>query len=572
MELLYNACIHTLDPARPAASALVIDGGRVVAVGGEELLAEFDHAGRNDMGGRIILPGLTDAHIHLQEYAISLQAVDCEVETKGEILDRVAERIRQTPPGEWVRGHGWNQNTWGGEWPTAADLEAVAPENPVCLTAKSLHVSWANSTALQLAGITASTPDPANGQIQRDAHGNPTGLLFEEAMKLVAEAIPEPRPETLAKTFQQLIPALFRMGLTGVHDFDKRTCFQALQILHERGELRLRVVKSIPLELLPQAAELGLRSGFGDDILRIGSVKLFADGALGPHTGAMFEAYVDDPQNRGILILNGEQFFEHGRLAVENGLSLAVHAIGDRAVHEVLEGFTLLRAYEREQGLPVLRHRIEHVQTIHPEDAGRLGELELIASMQPVHAPSDMFMADRLLGERAAFSYAWRTQLQHGTRLAFGSDAPVENPDPFHGLHAAVTRCRADGFPGPDGWFPEQRLTVHEALTGFTLGPAYAAGMDDRLGRLSTGFLADLIVVETDPFTCDPAEIYAIQPVATMVGGEWVWQAGGSIDEHTIDSRRFGAPFGRAPREERSHHRGGFAEGSGLSEGKASSR
>ena len=525
MELLHNARIHTLDPVRPDASALVIEAGRIVAVGGEELLTEFNPAGQKDMGGRIILPGLTDAHIHLQEYAISLQAVDCELDTREEILNRVAEQIHRLLPGEWVRGHGWNQNTWGGEWPTAADLDAVAPEDPIYLTAKSLHVSWANSTALKLAGITASTPDPADGYIQRDAHGHPTGLLFEAAVKLVEAAIPQPRPETLAKIFQQLIPDLFRMGLTGVHDFDKRTCFQALQILHERGELRLRVVKSIPLELLPQAAELGLRSGFGDDILRIGSVKLFADGALGPHTGAMFEAYVDDPQNRGILILNGEQFFEYGRLAAKNGLSLAVHAIGDRAVHEILEGFTLLRAYEREQGLPVLRHRFEHVQTIHPEDAGRLGELELIASMQPVHAPSDMFMADQFLGRRAALSYAWRTQLQHGARLAFGSDAPVENPNPFHGLHAAVTRCRADGSPGPDGWYPEQRLTVHDALAGFTLGPAYAAGMEDRLGRLSAGFLADLIVVETDPFKCDPAEIFAIQPVATMVGGEWVWQA-----------------------------------------------
>lgn len=525
MELLHNARIHTLDPARPTASALVIEGGCVVAVGGEELLAEFNPAGRKDMGGRIILPGLTDAHIHLQEYAISLQAVDCEVDTKGEILNRVAEHIRQTPRGEWVRGHGWNQNSWGGEWPTAADLDAVAPENPTYLTAKSLHVSWANSAALKLAGITASTPDPVNGYIQHDARGYPTGLLFETAVKLVETVIPEPCPEALAKIFQQLIPDLWRMGLTGVHDFDKRTCFQALQILHQRGELRFRVVKSIPLELLPQAAELGLRSGFGDDLLRIGSVKLFADGALGPHTGAMFEQYVDDPQNRGILMVNGEQLFEHGRLAAENGLSLAVHAIGDRAVHEVLEGFDRLRAYERERGLPVLRHRIEHVQTIHPEDVGRLEELELIASMQPVHAPSDMFMADRLLGERAALSYAWRTQLQHGVRLAFGSDAPVESPDPFHGLHAAVTRRRADGSPGPEGWFPEQRLTVHEALAGFTLGPAFAAGMEDRLGRLSTGFLADLIVVETDPFTCDPAEMVAIQPVATMVGGEWVWQA-----------------------------------------------
>jgi predicted amidohydrolase YtcJ len=525
MKLIHNARVYTLESAHPVASALAIDSGCVVAAGGEELLAEYGCAGREDMGGRVILPGLTDAHIHLQEYALSLQEVDCAVESRQEILHRLAESLRNTPRGEWVRGHGWDQNAWGGEWPTAADLDAVSPQNPVYLTARSLHVSWVNSAALQLAGITASTPDPANGRIQRDARGYPTGIVFEEAVKLVETVIPEPTPETLAKTFQQLIPKLWSMGLTGVHDFDKRTCFMALQLLHARGELRLRVVKSIPFELFSQAVELGLHSGFGDDFLRIGSIKLFADGALGPHTGAMFDPYVDEPQNCGILILKAEDLFEVGRRAAESGLSLAVHAIGDRAVHEVLDGFARLRDYERERSLPASRHRIEHVQTILPEDAGRLAGLGIIASMQPVHAPSDMFMADRFLGGRAAFSYAWRTLLEHGVRLAFGSDAPVESSNPFHGLHAAVTRCRPDGFPGPDGWFPKQRLTVSAALAGFTSGPAYSAGMEDRLGRLSAGFLADLIVIETDPFTCDPAELYAIQPVATMVGGDWVWQS-----------------------------------------------
>jgi predicted amidohydrolase YtcJ len=315
------------------------------------------------------------------------------------------------------------------------------------------------------------------------------------------------------------------LGITGVHDFDGRACFMALQILQARGQLRLRVLKSIPYELISQAVDLGLRSGFGDDFLRIGSVKLFADGALGTHTAAMFASYVDEPQNRGILLLNADNIFDYGRQAAAGGLSLAVHAIGDRAVHEVLDGFARLRNYEREYALPALRHRMEHVQTILPEDAGRLAGLDLIASMQPVHAPSDMLMADRLLGERAAFSYSWRTQLEHGARLAFGSDAPVESANPFHGIHAAVTRCRVDGSPAPDGWFPQQRLPVGTALAGFTSGPAYAAGMEDRLGQVSAGFLADLIVLETDPFTCAPADLYAIRPVATMVAGDWVWQS-----------------------------------------------
>jgi predicted amidohydrolase YtcJ len=525
MKLIHNARIYTLQAASPVASTLVIEAGRVVAAGGEELLAEYEHAEHADMGGRVILPGLTDAHIHLHELALRQQVVDCELDSRDEILRRVAERARKSPNGEWVRGHGWNQNSWGGDWPSAGDLDAVMPQNPVYLTAKSLHAAWLNSAALKLAGIAASTPDPVNGRIQRDARGNPTGIVFEQAVKLVETIIPEQAPEALAETFQQLIPGLWSMGLTGVHDFDKWTCFKALQLLREREALRLRVMKSIPQESFPQAAGLGLHSGFGDDLLRIGSVKLFADGALGPHTGAMFDPYEDEPDNLGMLILDGEKLFAFGRQAADSGFSLAVHAIGDRAVHEVLDGFARLREYERECGLPALRHRIEHVQTIHPQDAGRLDGLDIIASMQPIHAPSDMFMADRLLGKRAAFSYAWRTLLVCGARLAFGSDAPVEDPNPFHGLHAAVTRCRADGTPGLDGWFPEQRLSFSSALEGFTSGPAYAAGMEDRLGRLSAGFLADLIVVETDPFTCVPAELFAIQPVATMVGGEWVWQS-----------------------------------------------
>jgi predicted amidohydrolase YtcJ len=525
MKLLYNARVYTLESSRPIASALAIEAGHIFAVGGNEMMTGFKSAEHEDMGGRVILPGLTDAHLHLQEYALSLQVVDCEVGSRQEILNRVAERTRVTPYGDWVLGHGWNQNVWGGEWPTAAELDAVSPHNPVYLTAKSLHVSWANSIALKLAGLDASTPDPVNGRLQRDPGGHPNGIVFEDAVNLVTAVIPEPTPEFLAKTFQQLIPKLWSMGLTGVHDFDKRTCFLALQLLHARGELCLRVVKAIPWKLLSQAVELGLNSGFGDDILKIGSVKLFADGALGPHTGALFDPYVDEPQNRGILILNSEKLYDFGRLAADSGLSLAVHAIGDRAVHEVLDGFARLRDYEREHGLPALRHRIEHVQTIHPEDAGRLAELGIIASMQPIHATSDMFVADRLLGKRAAFSYAWRTQLECGARLVFGSDAPVENPNPFLGLHAAVTRCRVDGSPGPEGWFPEQRLTVGAALEGFTTGPAYASGMENCLGRLSAGFLADLTIVETDPFTCNPTELHAIQPVRTMVGGDWVWQS-----------------------------------------------
>jgi predicted amidohydrolase YtcJ len=341
----------------------------------------------------------------------------------------------------------------------------------------------------------------------------------------VEKIIPEPSPEGLVGMLRTAQPGLWRLGLTGVHDFDRRDCFTALQLLHASGELKLRVLKSLPLDDLPQAVGLGLRSGFGDDMLRIGNVKGFMDGALGPQTAAMLAPYEGSPDDCGILIMDADELFEHARLAAQSGLSMAVHAIGDRAVHQALEAFRQLRDYERDVlGTPGLRHRIEHVQLVHPDDLGGLAELEIIASMQPLHATSDMLMADRHWGERTSLAYAPRAQLQAGGRLIFGSDAPVETPNPFLGLHAAVTRRREDGSPGPDGWHPEQRLSLTEALCGFTAGAAYAAGMEDRLGRLSPGCLADLIALATDPFACDPHELQFLQPTRTMVGGEWVYR------------------------------------------------
>jgi predicted amidohydrolase YtcJ len=543
MKILYNARIHTLDAARPVVSALAIERERILAIGEtEDLLSEFDRAEKLDMGGKTILPGLTDAHLHLQHYALSLQKIDCETNTLEECLRRVEERVHAAKPGEWILGHGWNQNTWspspagggakgspakrgeGGLWPSAADLDKISPNNPVYLTAKSLHASWANSAALKLAGVNTNSPDPLNGQLQRDEHGNLTGILLETAMELVSRVIPEPSVAAVAEAIDAAQPILWRMGLTGVHDFDRRACFMALQALHGQGKLKLRVTKSIPLDDLDHAARLGLRTGFGDDRLRIGSVKAFMDGALGPRTAAMFQPYLDEPENRGILNMDAEELFESGRRAVEVGLSMAVHAIGDRANHEALDAYEQLRRFERDQGLPPLKHRIEHVQVLHPDDAGRLAQLGIIASMQPVHATSDMHMADRYWGERAALSYAWQTQLQRGARLAFGSDAPVESPNPFLGLHAAVTRQRADGSPVQEGWYPEQRLSLQEAVEAYTLGPAYTSGMETRLGKLSPGYLADLIVLQQDPFAVPPTALLEMESSATMLGGEWVWQ------------------------------------------------
>jgi len=427
MKLLHNAHIHTQNPAQPTASAIAIDRERILAVGeAADLFTQYPRAEKQDMQGHVIMPGLTDAHLHLKHYSLALQKIDCEVDTKEECLRRVAERVKESKPGEWILGHGWNQNVWqppplpSGEgpgvraWPHASELDTIAPNNPVYLTAKSLHAAWANSRAMQMANINMQTPDPHNGQIQRDENGHATGVLLETAMELVGNIIPEPSIAEIAAAIEKAQPILWKLGLTGVHDFDRRDSFMALQQLHAQHKLKLRVLKNIPVELLNEAYALGLRGGFGDDMLRIGNVKVFMDGALGPHTAAMFQPYIGEDGNRGILNMDGEELFEHGRKAAQVGLGLTVHAIGDRANHEVLNAYEQLRIYEKQSRLPALRHRIEHVQVIHPDDAPRLAQLQVVASMQPIHATSDMLMADRYWGERSRLAYAMKTQLDFG--------------------------------------------------------------------------------------------------------------------------------------------------------------
>lgn len=526
--VIHNAQIHTLQPGRPEATALAIEGDEICAIGSDaNILHEFPDAQAYNAEGRVIIPGLTDAHIHLEQYALGQRKIDCETPTRRECLERVAERARQAPPGTWVLGHGWNQNNWPEGFGDSYDLDRVAPHNPVYLTAKSLHAGWANNKALRLAGIKAKTKDPQGGRLGRNPDGSLNGILFESAMNLVENKIPQTTTPQVEQAILHAQSLLLQMGLTGVHDFDSGQCFLALQHLHKSDLLQLRVTKSIPWEDLSSVTRLGLRTGMGDSMLRIGSLKGFADGALGPHTAAMLAPYEDDPHNTGILMLSTAELYKYGRMAVDAGLSLAIHAIGDHAVREVLQAFSQLRSYETSQPLPnkaPLRHRIEHLQVIHPDDRARLAESGLIASMQPIHAISDMDMANKYWGKRAALSYAWRTQHERGAVLAFGSDAPVDSPNPFLGLHAAVTRRRVDGSPGEQGWYPEQRLSVEEALHGFTTGPAYATGLEDCLGRLAPGYLADLLVLDTDIFHCDPMQIKETRPVATMVGGAWVWQ------------------------------------------------
>jgi len=531
--LLVNGHIYTMDLGRPRVSALAVVEGRVRVVGDGELR---DLAGPEteviDLERRCVLPGLSDAHIHLEWFALGLQQVDLTgARSLEEMLERVAERVRVVPPGEWVLGRGWDQEQWPERrFPTAADLDRVAPHHPVALTAKSGHALVANTMALRRAGICAETPDPEGGRIERDAAGQPTGLLLEEAMAQVRGAIPHPDAEAVAEALPAAFQRAWEVGITTVHDMDDLVAFEAFQRLRAEGRLGLRVVKYLPLEAAGLALALGLQAGFGDDWLRIGGIKVFADGALGPRTAAMLEPYEGEPDNLGILTIEPEALEDLARRATAGGLPLAIHAIGDRANRMVLD--VLERVRTTAEGDPGrgdspsrphgLLHRIEHVQLLHPDDVGRLAALGVIASMQPIHATQDAPMADRYWGARCATAYAWRSLLDAGTVLAFGSDCPVEDLNPFLGIHAAVTRVRPDGYGGPEGWYPAQRVSVEEAVRAYTWGAAYAAGMEDRLGSLSPGRWADLVVLDRDIFACDPHAIAETRVVGTMIGGRWV--------------------------------------------------
>jgi predicted amidohydrolase YtcJ len=542
-SLLFNGRIYTMDAGRPFARAVAMMGNRILAVGNDDELRALLRPGGQaiDLQGRAVIPGLIDAHIHFGWYSIGIYQGHVNLDnvpTRAEAVARIAAAARRIPPGRWIQGAGWNKNIWpdaspvGAGFPTAADLDAVAPGHPVALEDKSHHATWANSRALELAGITASTPDPPGGEIVRDAAGQPTGMLLETAAELVHQAIPAPDVDTMVAALRQGTAAAQRLGLTGFHDPGHPTVLAALQVLKMQGELGLRATVHIPTEELGAAVELGLRSGLGDEYLRIGGVKLFADGALGPQTGHMLAPYAGTTDTYGIPTHPSAELRHLIHRAHQAGLSVAVHAIGDAANRAVLDAIEQERRTEKAAGsstlrFPSLPDRIEHVQLLHPDDVPRLVQLGVVASMQPIHATSDMEMAERYWGRRCDLAYAWRSVLGSGAHLAFGSDCPVETLDPLAGIHAAVTRRRAGGSPGPAGWIPAQRLSVAEAVHAYTLGAAYASGEMRLKGSLVPGKLADLVVLSHDIFQIDPMEILETRVEMTVLDGRIVYRVEG---------------------------------------------
>jgi predicted amidohydrolase YtcJ len=524
--VLYNGSIYTMDAARPRAQAVAIAGNRIRALGDDAAMRALLSPGSEaiDLHGHTVVPGFVDSHLHFMSYGRGLSEIDLAgVPSLDEALARVAARAATTPSGQWLIGRGWDHSLWaGGRFPTRHDLDRVAPDHPVWLTRKCGHAGWANSRALQLADIDAASADPPGGAITRDpATGEPTGILKDTAMELIDRLFDDPPAGEGAEAIRAAMANAHRHGLVGIHTMEGAAAFRAFQKLRDEGELKLRVLMQIPQENLDAAIQAGIQSGFGDRRLRIGGVKIFSDGALGARTAHMLAPFEGEPDNVGLAMADAGQLRDLVSKASRAGIAVFVHAIGDRANREVLDAIEASR--RAGEGLH-LRHRIEHVQLIHPDDVPRLAQLGVIASMQPLHATQDMLLADALWGARSSGAYAFRSLLDAGAVLAFGSDCPVEDLNVIKGIHAAVTRRRADGSPGPDGWYPEQRLTVAEAVFAYTAGAAYASGEEAVRGTLAAGKLADLAVLSQDIFAVDPMDILGTKVVATLFDGEFVYR------------------------------------------------
>ena len=530
-SILHNGSIYTVDPRKPRAEAVAIERGKFVAVGRDYEILPLASQGTEivNLGGRSVTPGLIDAHVHFERLAATLIRTDLlDVPSLDEAVQRVAQAAASKEPDEWVHGYGWAHDLWPDPSPpTAADLDRVAGHCPVLLDHRIfLHEAWVNSRALEIAGITAQTPDPPGGKIQRDDSGNPTGILFEEAVTLVSRHVPALSTPKLAEAMRKAQELCWQKGLVGLHDLDGAACFRALQWLHRRGQLGLRIVKNLPVDLMDHAIALGLQSGFGDGFLRIGSIKIFADGALGTRSALMFAPYGDDPGNRGIAVTDKALMAEQAYQASEKGLSLAIHAIGDKAVHDVLDVLETVRANEAKRGIPPqqLRHRIEHLQICASADRARLAPLNVVASMNPVHVVSDRDVVDEILGERGRSTHAYRDILETGTLVVFSSDAPFAPIDPWQGIMAAVMR-QAPEPPFNRAWYPDQRLTLAEAIFGFTMAAAITSGQEQRQGSISVEKYADLALFDRDIFALDPESYPAVSIAGTMVNGKFTYRA-----------------------------------------------
>jgi len=524
-RVLHNVTGYTsTDDGLVSFKALVIgDDGRVLATGGEELLADFPDAVPIDGQDRYVLPGLIDSHGHVSsEGLLNVELNVTGTESIDDAVDMIAAYARENPGTGWIKGRGWNQVLWPvREFPTAAAIDAVVADRPVWLNRIDGHAGWANSKALALAGIDDDTPDPVGGRILRDANGRATGTLVDNAMDLVSSKIPPLSKDEIRKAFAAAFRDLISLGLTGVHDagisIDEAEVYMSMA---DSGEMPMRIY-AMMWEAGANLDAIGRPIvAYGNDHLDIRAVKLLADGALGSRGAAMIDPYEDDTENRGLRMYTQDEVNAKVKKANGMGFQVGIHAIGDFGNRQALDAFEFAQG-----GRPSpLRNRVEHAQIIALDDIPRFAELGVIASIQATHATSDMNMAeDRIGPERLKGAYAWRKLLDSGAVIANGSDFPVELANPMHGLYASVTRQSRAGLP-TGGWHAEEALSREEALHSFTLAAAFAAHQEDRLGSLEPGKWADFIVIDRDYMTVPASEIDDIVVLQTWVGGDVVYE------------------------------------------------
>lgn len=514
----------TTEGIREFSVLLISDDGRVAATGDESLLNQHPDAIRIDGNGRTLLPGLTDGHAHLSGYGLLQRNLDLfGTASLRDAIEQIGAYAARNPHARWIQGRGWNQVLWTPrEFPSASDIDAVVADRPVWLRRVDGHAGWANSRAMEIAGITDDTPDPVGGRIVRDGNGKATGMFIDKAMALVASHIAPPDKDDIREIYRAAFNGLVPYGMTGVHDAGVNiTEAEVLVSMADDSELGLRVYA-----MLRGAGENLDAIGkplkrYADDMLEIRSVKLYSDGALGSRGAAMIEPYSDDPENRGLPFFTQQELTSQARKAHDMGFQVGIHAIGDLGNRMALNTFE-----EIQGGKPSsLRHRIEHSQIIALDDIPRFAELGVIAAVQATHATSDMNMAeDRVGPQRIRGGYAWRRLLDAGAVLANGSDFPVELANPWHGLYAAVTRKSRTGQP-QGGWYADQALTRAEALHSFTLANAYAAHQDTYLGSLEAGKWADFVLVDRNYFEVPESEIDDIRVLETWIAGKRVYSA-----------------------------------------------